>query len=188
MGASEFPILVVPSLAYGSAFAATERSAFFATESRITISDSRRGDIRVPKGRQSIARGVSPWKAEVSIMRDLMAVIKALSDENRMRIVMALGDRELCVCQIVELLELAPSTVSKHMAILKRARLVESRKDGRWMYYRLADREVPPEVPGVLSLASDALAGDSQIRRDARRLRQILKINPEVLCKRQSQC
>ena len=52
-------------------------------------------------------------------MRDLMAVIKALADENRVRILMTLGPKELCVCQIVELLGLAPSTVSKHMAILK---------------------------------------------------------------------
>ena len=121
-------------------------------------------------------------------MRDLMAVIKALGDENRMRIVMALGDRELCVCQIVELLELAPSTVSKHMAILKGARVVESRKDGRWMHYRLADRAVPPKVPELLAWVRDAFAGDSQIRRDAGRLRRILKINPELLCKRQSRC
>ena len=69
-------------------------------------------------------------------MRDLMAVIKALADENRVRVLLALGAGELCVCQIVELLGLAPSTVSKHLSILKQARLVESRKEGRWMFYR----------------------------------------------------
>ena len=66
-------------------------------------------------------------------MRDLMAVTKALADENRVRILMALEPKELCVCQIVELLDLAPSTVSKHMAILKQARLVDEpqgRSDG----------------------------------------------------------
>ena len=54
-------------------------------------------------------------------MREFMAVLKALADENRVRAVAALRGRELCVCQIVELLGLANSTVSKHMAILKQA-------------------------------------------------------------------
>ena len=70
-----------------------------------------------------------------------MMITKALSDENRVRTLLALGGRELCVCQIVELLGLAPSTVSKHMSILANARLVESRQDGRWRYYRLAGIE-----------------------------------------------
>ena len=85
-------------------------------------------------------------KSDEDAMRDLMAVIKALADENRVRILMALGPGELCVCQIVELLGLAPSTVSKHMAILKQARLVDSRKEGRWMFYRLAEDDAPAEA------------------------------------------
>jgi len=121
-------------------------------------------------------------------MRDLMAVVKALSDENRTRIVMALRGRELCVCQIVELLQLAPSTVSKHMSILKQARLAESRKDGRWIYYRLADRDVPTEVTQAVAMVSDSLANDPAIREDARRLKQILKIDPETLCRQQDKC
>ena len=85
-------------------------------------------------------------------MRDLMAVLKALADENRVRALMALRPRELCVCQIIELLGLAPSTVSKHMAILKQARLVDSRKQGRWMFYRLAKREAPVEARKIAAL------------------------------------
>lgn len=64
---------------------------------------------------------------------------KALSDSNRVRVLMALRNRELCVCRLIELLRLAPSTVSKHLAILKQAGLIEGRKEGRWMHYRLAD-------------------------------------------------
>ena len=87
-------------------------------------------------------------------MRELMAVVKALADENRVRIVLALQPGELCVCQIVELLRLAPSTVSKHMSILEAARLVDRRKQGRWMFYRLAEDECArggqgDDVPGV---------------------------------------
>ena len=89
-------------------------------------------------------------------MRDLMAVIKALADENRVRILMALGPKELCVCQIVELLGLAPSTVSKHMAILKQARLVDSRKEGRWMFYRLAEEDASIEAKEMTALGIPA--------------------------------
>lgn len=119
-------------------------------------------------------------------MRDLLAVVKALADETRMRIVTALDGHELCVCQIVELLELAPSTVSKHMSILKQARLVQSRKEGRWMHYRLAEKDAPPEVSEALAWVLNSLAGDAQVREDNGRLKEILGIDREALCKRQN--
>ena len=71
-------------------------------------------------------------------MLDFMAIAKALADENRVRLLLALQKQELCVCQLIELIGLAPSTVSKHMSILRQARLVEARKEGRWVYYRPA--------------------------------------------------
>jgi ArsR family transcriptional regulator, arsenate/arsenite/antimonite-responsive transcriptional repressor len=121
-------------------------------------------------------------------MRDLMAVIKALADENRVRTLMALSPKELCVCQIVELLGLAPSTVSKHMAILKRARLVDGRKEGRWMFYRLAEDEATVEAKEMTALVSRLLANDSETREDAKRTRQILKTDRDELCRKQNRC
>ena len=70
-------------------------------------------------------------------MQEFLNVAKAVSDETRARIVMFLRSGELCVCQIVDVLGLAPSTVSKHMSILKQAELVETRREGKWTYYRL---------------------------------------------------
>ena len=119
-------------------------------------------------------------------MRDFMTIVKALADENRIRAILALNRRELCVCQIIELLGLAPSTVSKHMSILKQARLVDSRKHGRWIYYRLADDDVPIEASEALAWVRQALSGDARTRKDNARLEQILKLEPEVLCKRQA--
>jgi len=120
-------------------------------------------------------------------MRNLMAVTKALADENRVRVLMALGPKELCVCQIVELLGLAPSTVSKHMAILKQARLVDSRKEGRWMYYRIAD-DSTVEAREMTALVDRLLADDPQSREDAKRMRQILKTDRDELCRKQNRC
>jgi ArsR family transcriptional regulator, arsenate/arsenite/antimonite-responsive transcriptional repressor len=121
-------------------------------------------------------------------MRDLMAVIKALADENRVRILMALGPKELCVCQIVELLGLAPSTVSKHIAILKQARLVDSRKQERWMFYRRAEGDATVEAREMTALVSRLLADDPQGRKDAKRLKQILKVDRDDLCRKQNRC
>ncbi len=115
-----------------------------------------------------------------------MRITKALADENRIRIIVALKGRELCVCQLIELLVLAPSTVSKHLSILKNARLIDSRKQGRWMYYRLAGDEASPKIKKCLSWIFQSVTDSTQIIDDARRMEEILKIDPEVLCSRQA--
>jgi ArsR family transcriptional regulator, arsenate/arsenite/antimonite-responsive transcriptional repressor len=119
-------------------------------------------------------------------MRNLMAVLKALADKNRVRILMAIHPGELCVCQIVELLGLAPSTVSKHMAILKQAQLVESRKEGRWIFYRIDNDDSTIEAKEVTALVARLLADARQIRQDRVRLAQITKINRDQLCEKQN--
>jgi DNA-binding transcriptional ArsR family regulator len=99
---------------------------------------------------------------------------------------MALTIGELCVCQIIELLGLAPSTVSKHMYILRQARLVEARKEGRWMHYRLAGRRAPKAVSGALVWLRRNLTGEPEIVRDGKKLQEILRIDREVLCQKQN--
>ena len=118
-------------------------------------------------------------------MRAILDVTKALADSNRLRILMALREGELCVCQIVELLQLAPSTTSKHMSILRQARLVESRKDGRWMYYRLPDRHAPKAVKEAVAWVRRHLAEVPEIVQDEKELARILRMDPEDICRRQ---
>ena len=118
-------------------------------------------------------------------MFEFLNITRALAEENRIRILLALDGGELCVCQIIELLELAPSTVSKHMSVLRQARLVDGRKDGRWMYYRLADGGAPARVKEALAWVKKSLLKDKRICNDARRLQEILKIDREVLCNQQ---
>jgi DNA-binding transcriptional ArsR family regulator len=118
-------------------------------------------------------------------MREVLDITKALADGSRLRVLMALAGGELCVCQIVELLQLAPSTVSKHMSILRQARLVESRKDGRWMHYRLPDREAPKAAQDAIAWVWRHLAQSPQIVQDGKNLRKILSMDPEELCKGQ---
>lgn len=118
--------------------------------------------------------------------RDTLAALKALGDENRLRALLACSEQELCVCQITELLQLAPSTVSKHMSILRQADLVESRKEGRWIYYRISPEFAPASVQALLRELRTELSGDSKWQRDKQALAEILATDPEELCRRQS--
>ena len=117
------------------------------------------------------------------MMRELMNVTRALADENRIRILGALRGGELCVCQVVMLLGLAPSTVSKHLAILRSARLIEARKDGRWVYYTLSGRDAPLEARSALKWLAAQLESEPQAQADERELKRILRMEPEVLCR-----
>ena len=119
-------------------------------------------------------------------MKTTVEVAKALADETRLRALLALRSGKLCVCQLIELLGFAPSTVSKHMSILRQARLVEARKDGRWMYYRLADRNAAKPVREALAWLQRSLGQTAEIRQDDKTLQKILRINPEQLCKKQN--
>ncbi len=118
-------------------------------------------------------------------MREVLEIAKAMADGNRLRVLMALSGGELCVCQIVELLELAPSTVSKHMAILRQARLVEGRKDGRWMYYRLPGRDAPKAARDAVAWVRRSLSDSPHTAQDKKRLEAILAMDPEEICRKQ---
>jgi len=119
-------------------------------------------------------------------MNDVLHIAKALADSNRLRALMAMDGGELCVCQLIELLGLAPSTVSKHLSILHQAGLVEARKDGRWMYYRLPGRGAPKAVREALAWVRRNLSESPQIVQDDKKLGKILSVNRETLCKRQN--
>jgi DNA-binding transcriptional ArsR family regulator len=107
----------------------------------------------------------SVW--DTATLADVVQVAKALADESRVRVLMALGGAaaqgccgpsrdeegvgELCLCQIVDLLGLAPSTVSRHMNQLQTAGLVRRRKAGKWHYFHLAGADASPAAAGALA-------------------------------------
>jgi len=116
-------------------------------------------------------------------MKDVLSVTKALSDGNRLRTVMALRDMvELCVCQVTEMLGLAPATVSRHMSILQNAGLIESRKKGRWVYYRISDKARTEPIVIVMDWLSDSLERSSEVRADRKYLRKIAKRGAAEYC------
>ncbi|MEW6265497.1 MAG: metalloregulator ArsR/SmtB family transcription factor [Thermodesulfobacteriota bacterium] len=116
-------------------------------------------------------------------MDRILAITRALADENRVRALTALRDGELCVCQIIELLDLAPSTVSKHMWVLRQAGLVKARKQGRWNYYRLPDEEVPEEIVTIVGWLLKSVAREKVIREDAARLKKLRRKHDQEQCR-----
>ncbi|MFQ5720838.1 MAG: ArsR/SmtB family transcription factor [Acidobacteriota bacterium] len=88
---------------------------------------------------------------------------------------------ELCLCQIIEVLGLAPATVSRHMSVLQAARLVQRRERGKWHFYGLAEGPAGSAVRRALGWVLSALRGDRPIARDARKIRASRKQDLERL-------
>jgi ArsR family transcriptional regulator, arsenate/arsenite/antimonite-responsive transcriptional repressor len=105
--------------------------------------------------------------------RDYVNVFKALSDPNRLRIMKMLGERELCLCEVREVLTLSNSTVSKHLTILRDADLLLDSKQGKWVNFRLNDRSQHRFIRSVIGLVRNSFEDDEAIRADANRLRRV---------------
>jgi ArsR family transcriptional regulator len=99
------------------------------------------------------------------------AVFRALSDRTRLRILNLLKGGELCVCDLVDILEVPQPTASRHLAYLRRAGLVRTRKDGHWNYYRLALTRRPffEKLLACLAVCSQEMP---QLAQDKERLKK----------------
>lgn len=94
-------------------------------------------------------------------MRDFIRVMKALSDPNRVRIIKLLQLKELCVCELQELLGLAQSTVSKHLKLLDEADLIQSRREGAWVIYGVSKASSSKHIDALLGEMQDWVVDDS---------------------------
>ena len=116
-------------------------------------------------------------------LRRYEATIKAAADPTRVRILKMLEGGELCVCQIIAVLALSPSTVSKHLFLLKSAGLVNDRKEKKWVHYSLDRESDDPYVVGILRELSSWLDRDPVIARDRARLTEARKdLGPSAIC------
>lgn len=102
-------------------------------------------------------------------VRSLSRMFKALGDENRVRIVALLSHGELCVCHLEEALGMAQPTVSRQLSVLRSAGIVDSRRRGNWIYYRLAEQTDSTCKRQLQGLAR-GFAKEDVLRRDVERL------------------
>jgi ArsR family transcriptional regulator len=101
----------------------------------------------------------------------LESVFKALADKTRLRILALLGNNEVCVCHLHDSLALPQPTVSRHLAYLRRAGLVDVRRDGVWMHYQVA-RALDPAVQTVVNAAVEALTGVQTTAQDRKQFQR----------------
>jgi ArsR family transcriptional regulator, arsenate/arsenite/antimonite-responsive transcriptional repressor len=100
---------------------------------------------------------------------DLEKFFVALSDRNRLRLINLMGDDEVCVCFFVEILKMPQPRVSRHLAYLRRAGIVEARREGKWMHYQI----VPPadeRAARIFQEVRECLDADREMRQDRARL------------------
>jgi ArsR family transcriptional regulator, arsenate/arsenite/antimonite-responsive transcriptional repressor len=110
----------------------------------------------------------------VKDLEALTTVYAALADPTRLRILSLLGDGEICVCHIHASLDVPQPTASRHLAYLRKSGMVEARREGIWMHYRLAPQD-NPVVASVVKAALHALTHTDISARDERRLQAALK-------------
>ncbi len=106
-------------------------------------------------------------------MDESIRLMRALSDPARLRLLRLLQHGELCVCELVDTLRMPQYAVSRHLRCLRALGLVEARRDGRWMHYRLGSRATGPRLAReLLAALTRHLDGTRQGERDFRNLRQ----------------
>jgi len=112
-------------------------------------------------------------------VNDYAKLFKALSDRNRLRIVQMLQVRPLCVCEIQEILKLAPSTVSKHLSILRDAGFIYDIKENKWVNYYIDNRSSNPVVIELQNLIKKHLTNSDVFQSDRKR---VLSVDRNKAC------
>ena len=111
-------------------------------------------------------------------MRDLTKAFRALSDETRLRILNLLLERECCVCEVMQALEISQTRASRNLNILYDAGFLKLRKDGLWSLYSI-DRDTSGEYfSDLLQGVEKALGGNEMVARDRERLNKAERVGP----------
>ncbi len=110
-------------------------------------------------------------------MRELVKVFKALSDETRIRLLKLLQQRELCVCELMQALDMTQSRVSRNLGILKDAGLVNDRRDGLWVHYSLDEKSFNEYAGPLLELLKSWSNSDEMVLRDLEGLSKAVRLS-----------
>ena len=117
-------------------------------------------------------------------MRALMKALKALSDETRLRILNLLLDRECCVCEVMQALNISQTRASRNLHILYDAGFLKLRKEGLWSLYSVNREEMPESFSDLVAATQKTLQRNAEVARDRERLMKAERVGPA--CVRQS--
>jgi ArsR family transcriptional regulator, arsenate/arsenite/antimonite-responsive transcriptional repressor len=107
---------------------------------------------------------------------DAIQIFKALGDQNRLRIMKMLEQRELCVCEIRTVLKLSNSTVSEHLAVLRDAGLIHDTKSGKWVNYRLNKCTKDQFIQNTLQFLKLSLASNGVLKSDITKVKMVDRV------------
>lgn len=114
-------------------------------------------------------------------MRDFVKLCKALSDETRIRILKVLLQRECCVCEVMQALNISQSRASRNLGILEDAGFIRSRRDGLWIVYSIDERRIESYTTSLIELLRSSLVNDETLLRDGERLNHAARVGPKAI-------
>ena len=110
-------------------------------------------------------------------MKKIANIFKALSDDTRLRVIKLLHERELCVCELMQVLDMSQPRISRHMSVLKNAGLVEDRREGKWVHYSLRKETQGKEIKILLDAMVVMANDDTIIRADKKTLKKAIRLS-----------
>jgi ArsR family transcriptional regulator len=111
-------------------------------------------------------------------MRQLIKATKALSDETRLRILNVLLDRECCVCEVMQALDISQSRASRNLGILQDAGFLTARRDGVWIVYSVDWQTANRHAASLAKLLRDSFVSNEVLAQDKERLKHAVRIGP----------
>ena len=116
-------------------------------------------------------------------MRDLVKAMKALSDETRLRILNLLLERECCVCEVMQALDISQTRASRNLSALYDAGFLKLRKDGLWSLYSIDNEEMRPHFADLVEAVRKGLKDNKLVAQDKERLRKAKRVGPGCIQK-----
>ena len=116
-------------------------------------------------------------------MQDLIKAMKALSDETRFRILKILLERECCVCEVMQALDISQSRASRNLGILQNAGFLKARRAGAWMLYSVDWETANHYATSLVKLLKDSPISNEVSVKDRERLSHALRVGPRALHK-----
>ena len=110
-------------------------------------------------------------------MKKIANIFKALSDDTRLRMIKLLHERELCVCELMQVLDMSQPRISRHMSVLKNAGLVEDRREGKWVHYSLRKETQGKEIKILLDAMVVMANDDAVVKADQKKLKKAIRLS-----------
>lgn len=110
-------------------------------------------------------------------MKKTANIFKALSDETRLRVIKLLQERELCVCELIQVLNMSQPRISRHLSVLKNAGIVDDRREGKWVYYSLRAGAENNDVKPILKTMSLLANDNSVVKKDKKNLKKAVRLS-----------